>query len=877
MRRASSAILSAGIVWLGLTAASSAQRTPIASDGARRAEPPRTAQTAGAARSEAVKPAAAHIPSDRHSTNSADHTATVRKYCTTCHSDRGKAGGLSLAAFDVAQAGQNAEVAERMIRKLQAGMMPPPGAARPDADTLAALTMTLETKVDAVAAAHPNPGGRPFQRLNRPEYARAIRDLLALEVNAGDWLPLDQKSANFDNIADSQALSPLLLEAYLNAAASISRLALGDRNAPTVDHTYASSTYVSQHPWDHVDGAPFGTRGGVVVDHVFPADAEYVFSMLIASGDNARFEDIDVSVDGERVALVEYENGPAAAADGSGGTYMRTEPILVRAGQHKVAAAFVRRLEGPYEDLIRPHDWSFAGGGSGGGGITTLPHLRNLVIKGPFNVTGISETPSRERIFSCRPTVASEEPTCARTIVTRLGGEAYRRPLTAAEVDRLMPFYEKGAARGGFEMGIRTALEAILASPHFIFRLEREPGTIKTSRLRAQARATASPATAVRDANRETVLADRVAERPDGAEAGTFALTDFDLASRLSFFLWGTPPDKDLLAAAGRGELSTPAGLERQARRMLADPRADALGTRFAAQWLRLQDIDKVKPDPNFYPNFDENLAAAMQQETVLFFNSLVREDQSLLDLYRAPYTFVNERLARHYGFPNVAGDQFRRVQYPDDTRRGLLGQGSVLVLTSLANRTSPVLRGKWVMEVLLGTPPPPPPPDVPDLEATAGAKDGKMLTTRERMELHRKNPTCNSCHRFMDPIGLALDNFDVTAKWRLRENGMPLDTAGDFYDGTKVTTLAELSNALMKRPVPLVRTFTENLLAFSLGRRVEYYDQPTVRAIAKASEANDYKMSSFVLGVVKSDAFRMKRHEPPTTTTDETKSSVGQ
>ncbi len=832
MRRAKSAFVSAGIVWLGLTAGSAAQRATTAPSTKPVASHPVTTSSA----SPASDPAA--------------HTATVKKYCATCHSDRGKAGGLSLAAFDVSHAEQSAEVAERMIRKLRAGMMPPPGAARPDADTLAGLATTLETRVDAFASAHPNPGGRPFQRLNRPEYGRAIRDLLAVDVNAGDWLPLDQKSANFDNIADSQALSPLLLEAYLNAAAAISRMAVGDRNAPTVDHTYASSTYVSQHPWDHVDGAPFGTRGGIVVDHVFPADAEYVFNMLITSGDNARFEDIDVSIDGERVALVEYENGPAAAADGSGGTTMRTEPILVRAGQHRIAAAFIRKLEGPYEDLIRPHEWSYAGGGSGGGGITTLPHLRNLVVKGPHRATGISETPSREKIFTCRPTVASEERSCARTIISRLGSEAYRRSLSEAEIDRVMPFYEKGAARGGFEMGIRGAIEAILASPHFIFRLERET---EKGRLR------------------------RVGQVPAGPDApAIYQLTDWDLASRLSFFVWGTPPDKDLLAVAERGELSTVAGLEKQTRRMLADPRADALGRRFAAQWLRLQDIDKVKPDPNFFPNFDENLAAAMQEETVRFFNSLVSEDQSVLELYRAPYTFVNERLARHYGFPNIAGPEFRKVAYPDDKRRGLMGQGSVLVLTSLANRTSPVLRGKWVMEVLLGTPPPPPPPDVPDLEATAGAKDGKMLTTRERMELHRKNPTCNSCHRFMDPIGLALDNFDVTAKWRVRENGMPLDTAGDFYDGTKVTTLPELSDALMKRPVPLVRTFTENLLAYALGRRVEYFDQPTVRAIAKAAEANEYKMSSFVLGVVKSDAFRLKANDA-TSTTEESKSAVGQ
>jgi Protein of unknown function (DUF1592)/Protein of unknown function (DUF1588)/Protein of unknown function (DUF1585)/Protein of unknown function (DUF1587)/Protein of unknown function (DUF1595)/Planctomycete cytochrome C len=772
-----------------------------------------------------------------------DHNAVIRRYCVGCHNEKTKSGGLSLAAFDAAAAATNAEVTEKVIRKLQAGFMPPPLAARPDPATYTALVRALEQTVDTAASANPNPGVRTFQRLNRPEYARAVRDLLALDVDAGSWLPLDTKSANFDNIGDAQALSPTLLESYLNAAAAISRLAVGDRHAPSVDSVYTSPGYMSQHPWNHVEGAPFGTRGGMVVDHVFPADGEYVFEVDLVSGSNARFEDIDISINGERVALLEYEPGPAGGADGRGGRSIRTEAVLVRAGQQRVAAAFVRKVDGPYEDLIRPHDWSFAGGGSGGPGITTLPHVRDLTIKGPSRITGLSETASRQRIFTCRPTRPAEEQPCARQIVARLAGEAYRRPLTPGEIDRLMPFYDKGAgaagragepvspklaskpaSEGGFEGGIRTVLEAILASPHFIFRLEKEP--------------------------------------PTTAPGSTYRVADVDLASRLSFFLWGTLPDQELLTLAEQNKLSAPGALEKQAKRMLADPRSEALGTRFAAQWLRLQDIDKVHPDPNNYPNFDDNLAGAMRRETELFFNSLVREDRSLLDLYRADYTFVNERLARHYGFPGIAGDDFRRITYPDDTRRGLLGQGSVLVQTSLANRTSPVLRGKWVMEVLMGTPPPPPPPDIPLLDETASAKDGRMLTTRERMEIHRSNPTCNSCHRFMDPIGLALDNFDVTAKWRTRENGMPLDTKGDYYDGTPVTTPAELTRALMKRPVPLVRTFTENLLAYALGRRTEYFDQPAIRAIAKAAEANDYRMSSFILGVIKSDAFQLKKAE---------------
>jgi hypothetical protein len=655
-------------------------------------------------------------------------------------------------------------------------------------------------------------------------------------VNAANWLPQDTMSANFDNIADEQALSPTLLEAYLNAAGDISRMAVGDKNAPAIDKTYTNQTYVSQHPWDHVEGAPYGTRGGMVVNHVFPADGQYAFEVTFTNGDNSRFEDVDISIDGERVALLHYENGPQLAADGSGATPLFTDPILVKAGQRKVAAAFIKRSDGPYEDLIKPHGWSNAGGGSGGGGITTLPQLRDVVIRGPYTTTGVSLTPSRQKIFSCRPTSAADERTCARQIITRLGSEAYRRPLSSAEVDRLLPFYEGEAEKNGFEAGVRASLEAILASPYFIFRLEKAP--------------------------------------TDARSGGTYRVADIDLASRLSFFLWGLPPDQALIDAAGRRELSTLAGLEKHARRMLADPRATALADRFAAQWLRLQDIEKVRPDPNFYPNFDENLAEAMRTETKLFFNSLVAEDRSVLELLTSDYTYLNERLARHYGVTGVVGADFRRVSYPDESRRGILGHGSMLVQTSLANRTSPVLRGKWVMEVLLGTPPPPPPPDVPDLEAAAHAKEGRLLTTRERMEIHRTNATCNSCHRFMDPIGLALDNFDVTARWRQRENGMPIDTTGDFYDGTRVTSLPELTALLVKRPTPLVRNFTENLMAYGLGRRVEYFDQPTIRGIAKAAETNGYKMSSFILGVVKSDAFRMRRVQPEAVTTDNTKAS---
>lgn len=474
---------------------------------------------------------------------------------------------------------------------------------------------------------------------------------------------------------------------------------------------------------------------------------------------------------------------------------------------------------------MRPHDWSMAGGGAGGGGITTLPHLRDMVVTGPLKVTGISDSESRSRIFTCRPISQEEEEPCAREILQRLASQAYRRPVSDDEVEGLMWFYEQGTEQGGFERGVRDALEAILASPFFTLRLERTPEDVEPGEI--------------------------------------FAINDMDLASRLSFFLWGTPPDAELRAVALDGDLSDEDELERQARRMLADPRADALASRFMAQWLRLQDLYKVRPDPNFYPNFDENLADAMHRETEMLFNHLVAENKDVLELFTADYTFANARLANHYGIRGVAGDDFRMIQYPEDVvRSGILGHGSVLVLTSLANRTSPVLRGKWVMEVLLGTPPPPPPPNVPTLDESSDvANEGRVLTTRERMEQHRANPTCNSCHSLIDPIGLALDNFDVTGKWRLRENGTALDTRGDFYDGTPVTSPTDLVNALMKRPLPLVRTFTENLMAYAIGRRMEYFDNPAIREIVREAEDDGrYPVASLIMGVVTSDAFRLKQ-----------------
>jgi hypothetical protein len=509
----------------------------------------------------------------------------------------------------------------------------------------------------------------------------------------------------------------------------------------------------------------------------------------------------------------------------------------VTAGQHHIAAAFVKKQDGPLEDIIRPHDWSYAGGGSGGNAVTTLPHIRELFVRGPMKVTGMSEgSPSRDKVFSCRPVNAAGENTCARTIISRIGSQAFRRPLATSDTDQLMKLYESGSERGGFEIGIREALSGILASANFVLKTEIAPATLAPGQK-------------------------------------NYRLSDLDLATRLSFFLWGTPPDETLETLAVQKKLSAPGELDKQVKRMLADPKADSLGSRFAAQWFHLAQMYKVNPDPNYFPNYDQLTADAMKAETVMFFNNLVRQNRPLMELYTANYTFLNDRLARHYGIPNVAGSEFRKVEYPDKTRRGLLGQGSIQVLTSLAGRTSPVQRGKWVMGTLMGTPPPNPPANVPPLDDTAGGKEGQVLTTRQRMEIHRANPTCARCHNLIDPIGLAMDNFDPTGRWRTRENGVGLDTNGKYYDGTSISNVSELVDVLVKRPIPLARTFTENLMEYALGRSVEYYDQPAIRTIVKAAEKDNYPVVSFIMGVVKSDAFLMKRAETPVTDTTTSKS----
>jgi Protein of unknown function (DUF1592)/Protein of unknown function (DUF1588)/Protein of unknown function (DUF1587)/Protein of unknown function (DUF1595)/Protein of unknown function (DUF1585) len=761
-------------------------------------------------------------------------TALVKQYCVTCHSDRGKAGGLSLAPFDTALAADNAAVAEKMIRKLRAGMMPPSGAKRPEGRALLDLAVALETRVDRAAALNPNPGWRPFQRLNRAEYARSIRDLLDLDVDVSTFLPADTVSHGFDNVADSQNFSPTLLEGYLRAASKISTLAVGDRTATAAEATYKVPRTMSQ--LHHLEGAPIGTRGGIVVNHVFPADGEYVFRVMLHSiptgqlyGSIVRGEQIEFSINGERVALLDIN--PRMSESDSNGMNIKSPPIYVKAGPQRVAAAFIERAVAPVDDIIAPIEYTLADSQIGSSfGVTTLPHVRDFAITGPLKVTGISDTPSRRRLFACRPLSAADETPCATKIATRIAEQAYRRPVDAADVAGLMKFYDQGRKEGGnFEAGIRMALQAILASPQFIFRLEEAPATAKPGQ--------------------------------------NYRISDYDLASRLSYFLWASVPDKDLLAAASQGSLRNPVVFEKQVRRMLADPRSEALATRFAAQWFRLQDIDQIKPDALAYPAYDHILAESMRRETELLFNALIHENRPIEEMLTADFTFVNERLAEHYRIPDVSGSDFQRVQLTDPNRRGILGHGSVLMLTSVADRTSPVLRGKWIMEVLLGSPPPPPPPNVPAFDESNATDGGRLLTVRERMEQHRKNPACNSCHRVIDPLGLALENFDVTGAWRIRDNGNPIDPTGDLYDGTKMDGPIALRNAILKHSDAFVLSFTENLMTYALGRRVEFYDMPAVRQIIREAAKNENKMSAFVLGVVKSNAFQMSRAEKVETT----------
>ncbi len=779
-----------------------------------------------------VKPVVSHAPAAA-SMVAAEQNALLKQYCVTCHNDRTKAGTRSLQSFDAATLLEHPELAEKIIRKLRAGMMPPAGSRRPAAETLTSFVTTLEGAIDRAAALNPNPGWRPSQRLNRAEYARAVKDLLAIDVDVNQFLPADTISDGFDNIADSQTISSTLMEGYLRAASQISRLAVGDRHASATSTTWKVPRTASQ--MRHVDGAPLGTRGGLSVLHSFPADGDYLFKIMLHMGPTGDLfggpyagEKIEVSIDGARVALMDIN--PRMNEQDPNGLTMQTPTVHIKAGQHRVSAAFVQRFEGPADDLIMPIEHTLADTNIGEVfGTTALAHLRDFTVAGPLAVTGVSDTESRRRIFSCRPTSAPEESTCAGDIIRKLAGRAYRGSVPADDVADLMAFYQRGRKGADFENGIRFALQAILASPRFLFRVEQTPSTLKAGQ--------------------------------------TYRISDQDLASRLSFFVWGSMPDAELLKAASAATLGAPAVFDQQLKRMIADARSEALATRFASQWLRLQDVEKVRPDHHFYSYWDTTLSKAMVRETELFVDSLIREDRPVTDLLTADHTFVNERLAKHYAIPNILGNEFRRVTIADPNRRGVLGQGSVLLLTSIADRTSPVLRGKWIMEVLLGSPPPPPPPNVPLLEETKAVAEGKVLSVRERMEEHRKNPQCTSCHKVIDPLGLALENFDVTGGWRIKDSGVAIDPVGDLYDGTKLDGPIALRNALLTHQDVIMLSFTESLMTYALGRRVEYFDMPAVRQIVRDAKAKNYRFSAFISGVANSAAFRMGRVAPAETT----------
>jgi mono/diheme cytochrome c family protein len=813
-----------------------------ASDGpqAGGAAAPQSAAVARPATPAATKPAPAPAMAKAHSTTLpvADQNAIFKQYCVTCHNDRAKAGGLTLASFDAAAAVEHAGVTEKVIRKLRAGMMPPAGARRPEGGTLADLATALESKIDQAATLSPNPGRRPFQRLNRAEYTAAVRDLLGLDVDVEAFLPPDTISDGFDNVAEAQGFSPTVLDGYMRAASAISTLAIGDAKAAPTEANYKVPRTANQ--MRQVEGAPFGTRGGIAVTHIFPADGEYTFRMMLHSiptgqlfGSSFPGEQIEVSINGARVALLDI-NTRMSESDPNGMNLV-TPKIYVKAGPQRVAAAFISRFDAPVDDLLAPIEHTMADSQIGSGfGITALPHLREFAVTGPLKVTGVSESPSRKRIFSCRPTASTEESGCATDIVRRLAALAYRAPVSNEDVRKLMMFYEQGRKDGDFEEGVRMSLQAMLASPKFLFRLE---------------------------------------EVPPGVRPGqNYRITDVDLASRLSFFIWGSGPDQVLLKLAGNGTLRQPAVLEKQVQRMLEDPRSESLGTRFASQWLRLQDLVKLIPDYLQYPMYDRTLADALERETELFFDAVVRNDRPIQELLTADYTFVNERVAKHYGVPNITGPEFRRVTVTDPNRRGLglLGHGSILALTSVADRTSPVQRGKWIMEVLLGSPPPAPPPNVPSLDDSVSAAQGaRVLSVRQRMEEHRKNPACNSCHRVIDPLGLALENFDVTGAWRIRDGDSGIDSNGDLYDGTKMQGPTGLRDAILRHQDVFMLSFTESLMTYGLGRRVEEFDLPTVRAIVRDAGKADYKMSQFILGVVKSPAFQKGRLENADTTTE--------
>ncbi len=758
--------------------------------------------------------------------------AVVGKYCATCHSAQIHTADLVLDAAAVGHVTTDPERWEKVVRKLRAGTMPPPGVPRPDRATYDLLAGFLETELDRAAVAKPDAGNLPpLHRLSRTEYQNSVRDLLALgalpkEMDYSLLLPQDNSMSGFDNLADLLFISPTAMESYLGAAEKISRLAVGDPATPPMVNIYRIPDEEEQTA--RVEDLPVGTRGGLAIRSQFPLDGEYLVRVVLA-GASGEEQKLEIGVDGERAQLASVAPGggrggrggrggaPGADGDaaGNGGGRGARKPlefrIPVKAGPRLIGITFVERDEVRDEEVLRPRLRS------------TGPEVavETVTISGPYNAKGPGDTPSRQRIFICRPVSVSEEEPCARRILSALARRAYRRPVIAADVQNLMPFYSAGRAEGGFELGIERALQRLLVSPQFLFRIERDPAT---------------------------------------AVAGTIhPVSDLELASRLSFFLWSSIPDDELLDLASQGKLRQPGVLENQVRRMVADPRSEPLVSNFAEQWLYLRDLDLKKPNEILFADFDESLRDAFRRETDLFLDSVLRGNRSVVELLSANYSFVNERLAKHYGIPNVHGSEFRRVTFPSGSPRGgLLGQGSILTITSYANRTSPVNRGKWVLENLLSSAPPPPPPNVPALK-TEGKEPGKMLTMREAMVEHRAMPACAGCHSRMDPIGFAMENFDAVGRWRDRDGDNPIDPSGVFPSGEKFDGMAGLKAALLSRPEQFVSTVSEKLLMYAIGRNVQYFDEPAVRAIVKEGARNNYTFASLVLGVARSVPFQMR------------------
>jgi hypothetical protein len=754
-----------------------------------------------------------------------DPSIVLNKYCVTCHSDKAKTGGLSLEHANLTDIPKGAETWEKVIRKVRAGMMPPPGMPRPDKPALDSFIGYFETSLDRAAAVKPNPGRLAMHRLNRAEYANAIRDLLALDVDSAALLPPDDESSGFDNIADVLKMSPSLMERYLSASWNISRTAVGNTEIGASTQVYRVRPDLSQD--QHIDGLPLGTRGGILVKHNFPLDGEYsikvrlwrnTFDLMRGMEDP---HDIEIAIDGSRLQLVTVggkdDFNRMAENPGTFGTELDARlavRVPVKAGVHTLTAATILKSHATRDDLIKPFIRTTVDGLD----IMGDPSVDRMTIEGPLVQTGSGDTPSRRKIFICKPASAADEQACATKILSSLARMAYRRPADTATMTTLMDFYKRGRAKGNFESGIESSLQFILASPAFLFRIEPDPAGI-------------APNTAYR-------------------------LDDYALASRLSFFLWSTIPDDQLLTLAGQGKLKDPAVLEAQVKRMLADKRSNAMIANFAEQWLYLRNLKTSSPDLQEFPDFDDNLRSAMKEETTLFFDSIMREDRSVVDLLNADYTFVNERLARHYGMPGIYGSQFRRVKVPSEERRGILGQGSILTVTSYPNRTSPVERGKWILTNLLGVPPAPPPPGVPPLKETY---TDKPQTLRERMEQHRKDPVCAGCHKVMDPIGFSLENFDATGHWRTNDEGTKIDPTGTLFNGAALDGVNGLRRELVSRPEVFVGVMTEKMMTYALGRGVEYYDMPSVRKVVQDAGKNNFKFSSIVLGVVKSTPFQMK------------------